>query len=533
MKVKEQLKSFWSKYGVAILIMIGFIIVACIGTIFKYTRYEATAFDLGIFTEEMKNTIHGLMSSGGLPLYSHIEGFSHFAIHFSPILMSLIPFYVIWQSPLTLLVAQAILTGVGGFLIYYFARMMKLSKKTSLFIEIVYFVNPLLWSLLIFDFHELAFAVPMVMIMIIGYFKKDWKLFGVGLILSVMIKEDLTLTVGLLGVLLFAIDWFKRKEKQYFIDHYEPTKRQHKINKYAVLMMLVAGCSIILAVALSWKASDGYTPQVLDFIKQRYGATISSPISSLPNTTFVYYLRHTFDIYSIGQLFAYFAPLCFLPLFSIEWAIPAICILIIAMISTWGGQHNFINQYATSALPYLFTGMVLTFAKTKEDKNTIEIKEIKTENWKLYASGFIIAFSLIIIYLYTPLTNIGQMIGPAFDPNSQKASSDLNQVINSIPKGTKISVTANNNIEPHLVVDNDPYLAHLQYGFVNSVWGYPDRLTDYVLVDTNFLMSQLYSVDLFTPGIHNWDKETNFALESDNRYELVDKVNDVSLWKLK
>jgi Predicted membrane protein len=503
---------FLKQYNYAIIITVLFISIAIIAEIFRYTHYESGTFDLGIFAQMIKNTANGIFSPSSFPLYENVIGISQFAEHFSPILLILVPLYKIFSSPIMLLVVQAIMIGFGGFLVYYLARMFKLSHKVSLFVDILFFVNPLVWSLVLFDFHELCFAVPLILLMFVGYFKKNWWIFGIGLGLALMVKEDVIATIGILGIILLISEWIKNKRKI----------EKNKVNRYAIVMVCSAFIVGIIAVTISAILSKGSSPLMLSIFFSRYSSGNTSIVS-----TVIFYVRHTLDIYSIEQVIAYFAPLCFLPFVcveSTEWSIPALFILGMVTISTWNGQHNFINQYGATAVPYLFIAMIIGMTQ-------ININIGK--NWKKFA--MVSTVSMVIIFLLTSLTGINKIIFSNFDNNYKVASHDLNQIINNIPKGkndNSISVTGNNLVFPHLISKYNAYASETQFGINSSIFGYPQTITNYVITDTNSLIAQNYTLTLTSKEQYNWDELESKELSQDSRYKLIDSINGVSLWKL-
>ena len=501
-------KKYWLVIGIAII----FTALAIMAAVYRFNHYETGTLDLGIFVAGIKNTVYGILSPGGFPLYNNFGGMSQLSAHFSPILFLLVPLYKIWESPITLLVVQAIMIGIGGLEIYYLARsIFKLSHKISIFVEIVFFVNPLVWSMLIFDFHEICFAVPLVLLMIIGYFKKNWWLFGIGLMFALMVKEDIIVTIGILGLSLLVFDWFHEKA--------------HKVNKFAIVMIVGTIVAGITAFIVSIVTSENLPPQILNFLTERY--TSGTGNATIWETVF-WYIRHVTDIYSIGQVFSYFAPFCFM-LFvcgkSRIWLVPVIPVLGMVMITTWTGQHTFIDQYGVTAIPFLFTAFLITLTQ----KN-IEIEK----NWGWIATG--IGISLVIIFLFTNLTRINQLIAPSKNSEVAVACGDLNKIIDSIPNGkdcNSISVTGNNWVYPHIVKDYNAYTVETPYGISTSIWGYPHTITDYVITDTNVLMSQVFTKTLISKETFNWDELESQALSQDSRYELIDSVNGAELWKLK
>ena len=171
-----------------------------------YDSYRATALDLGLFAQSLKYTLLGN------PLYNTIEGLPHLAHHFSPILFLLVPIYWIAPYTETLLVVQGAALGLSGYLVYVLARHYKLSHRTSLFVEGLFFINPLVWGVALFDFHPVALAIPTLLIMFIGLIQKRWVLFTVGLVLSLMTKEDVVIALGVFGLVMFIAHYLKNRK---------------------------------------------------------------------------------------------------------------------------------------------------------------------------------------------------------------------------------------------------------------------------------------------------------------------------------
>ena len=170
-----------------------------------HDSYHTSAFDLGIFTQDLKNTLQGQI------LYS-TAGQYQLAHHFSPVLLLLVPVYWLFPYPQMLLVVQALLLAFGGYLVYILAREYNYSHRTGLILEGLYFINPLLWGVALFDFHEVAFAVPALLLMFLGWKKQNWFFFGFGLFIALMTKEDVVLTLAVFGVVLMIADYWQHRK---------------------------------------------------------------------------------------------------------------------------------------------------------------------------------------------------------------------------------------------------------------------------------------------------------------------------------
>jgi hypothetical protein len=100
----------------------------------------------------------------------------------------------------------------------------------------------------------------------------------------------------------------------------------------------------------------------------------------------------------------------------------------------------------------------------------------------------------------------------------------ISEVIALIPEGT--TVTAANQIFPHLCDTTEVYMPHW-YGRASIydddiVWGYPERLTEYVVVDWT-------ESNIVPEGA--WEKIIEDQIDED--YDSMIKIDDVELFKLR
>src|SRR5215471_18349305 len=126
-------------------------------SVFKYLRLAPGSWDLGIFTEYVKQTAH---------LHAPVvairgTGFDLLGDHFQPIVALVAPFFRLFPTPVTLLVAQALLTAVSVVPVCRAARV-RLGTGASRVIGAAYGFSWGLQQMIIFDFHEIAFAVPLL-----------------------------------------------------------------------------------------------------------------------------------------------------------------------------------------------------------------------------------------------------------------------------------------------------------------------------------------------------------------------------------
>ncbi len=174
--------------------------VAAVGlgaaAIFRHDHYGSNGYDLGIFDQ----TVWG---------YSRFEFIPNTILrlpnalgdHFHPILMTLAPLYWIWDDARVLLIAQAALIALAGLPIFFWARE-QLGTAAAYAFEVAYLA---FWGVLggdIFDFHELAFAAPIVSFALYATVTRRWRLLWAMAVLGCLTREDVTLAFVGLGLYL-------------------------------------------------------------------------------------------------------------------------------------------------------------------------------------------------------------------------------------------------------------------------------------------------------------------------------------------
>ena len=96
-------------------------------------------------------------------MYSATESENHYAIHFSPIYHLTALVYAIRRSPETLTTLQNAALAAGSVPLFLLAERKTKSLWASACIAGSYLANPALHSIGSYEFHEIAFFVPLVL----------------------------------------------------------------------------------------------------------------------------------------------------------------------------------------------------------------------------------------------------------------------------------------------------------------------------------------------------------------------------------
>ncbi len=177
-------------------------------SVFKYLRLEPGSWDLGIFTEYVKQLAH--LRAPVVAIRG--AGFNLLGDHFQPIVALIAPFFRLFPSPVTLLIAQALLTALSVVPVCRAAQEL-LGTGASRAIGLAYGFSWGLQQMINFDFHEIAFAVPLLAFSLSAILRRRPLAAVAWALPLVFVKEDQGFTVAAIGLLMtvIAVDRARRR----------------------------------------------------------------------------------------------------------------------------------------------------------------------------------------------------------------------------------------------------------------------------------------------------------------------------------
>ena len=166
-------------------------------SVFKYLRLDPGSWDLGIFTEYVKQAAH---------LHAPVvairgTGFNLLGDHFQPIVALIAPFFRLFPTPETLLVAQALLIAISVIPVCRAAREL-LGTWPSRGIGLAYGFSWGLQQMIDFDFHEIAFAVPLLAFCLSALVRRRLRPAVLWALPLVLVKEDQGFTIAAIGLVM-------------------------------------------------------------------------------------------------------------------------------------------------------------------------------------------------------------------------------------------------------------------------------------------------------------------------------------------
>jgi len=166
--------------------------------IFRHDRFGSAAFDLGVYDQQIWGYSHFRLLYNSVSLIPNLLG-----DHFHPILMVLAPIYWIWNDVRSLLIAQALLLALGSVPIFWWARQ-RLGLWPAALLQGAFLV---FWGILagdVFDFHQLAVAVPAVSFALYAAVTRNNLLLWPAAAVGMLSKEDVSLTFLFIGIYLIV-----------------------------------------------------------------------------------------------------------------------------------------------------------------------------------------------------------------------------------------------------------------------------------------------------------------------------------------
>src|SRR3990167_6216236 len=368
------LKKYWIKLTLTLLILCYSIYFSWF-TVLRYQTLYASYFDLGIMHQTVFNTYKALQTGD----YSRFLEFTdplgssqikRMAFHNDIILALLAPFYFFSSTPATLLVIQTLVVAFGAWAVFLISQTvfekLKYKDVLSLTFGFSYLMNPVLQRANIYDFHAVTLATTLLLFMFYFWLKKRYYLSFLFLILSLMTKEQVSLTTAFFGLYVLYSSSLSRSSSRF-----------HSNDKVFSLTVLITSVvwfigSIFVVIpyfrgghhfALARYSDFGDTPSnvLLGFFK--------NPLTII---------QRVFHPDTYRYLLFLLGPVGFLSLLSLPVFLIATPEFAINLLSKNWNMRNVIYQYTAVIQPFIFISAiygakaVIDYAKKRHNLKFIE-----------------------------------------------------------------------------------------------------------------------------------------------------------------
>ncbi|MFN2472095.1 MAG: DUF2079 domain-containing protein [Gaiellaceae bacterium] len=166
-------------------------------SVLRHRAFETGRFDLGNMVQTLWSTAQGrpleLTDLAG-------EQVSRLGSHVDPLLVALLPLWLVWPSPEALLVAQALAVALGALPVFWLARKHLRSPRAGVLLAAAYLLYPPLQWATLAEFHPVTLSCPLLLFAL-WYLDEDRLLvFALFAAAAALGKEEVPLVVAALGV---------------------------------------------------------------------------------------------------------------------------------------------------------------------------------------------------------------------------------------------------------------------------------------------------------------------------------------------
>jgi uncharacterized membrane protein len=164
----------------------------------RHLAMESTGYDLGIFEEAVR------AYARFRPPVAEIKapGFNLLGDHFHPVIALVAPLYRLVPGAATLLLVQAALLAVSAVPVTRLAAD-RLGRRAGLCAGLAYGLSWGIQQAADFDFHEIAFAVPLIACSVDQLARRRWARAACWAVPLLLVKEDQALTVAAIGAYIY------------------------------------------------------------------------------------------------------------------------------------------------------------------------------------------------------------------------------------------------------------------------------------------------------------------------------------------
>lgn len=437
----------------AVAVIVGAVLFASIYALLSWLKYRAYMdgrFDLGNMVQAVYNTAHGhfLEITTG---EAQSRQMSRLGSHVDPILALFALPWLVWPSPVMLLVLQAVVVGTGAWPAYRLGTRVTRDPRAGAMLAGAYLLYPALGFLVLNEFHPVALATPFLLWAFLCIEEDRWWWAVPFLVLAAACKEDVPLVIALMGA--------------YFA-----------LRKRSWRPLILTAAALAYFAAAVWVIIPHFNGGQSAFIS-RYG-DYGQGAGAVVKTALTHPVKTITDLSSVSNLTYWFRllwPFGFFSLLSPLTLLISAPELVLNGLSTIGYQRRIEFHYTATEIPFLYAAAVLGLVRLwrwlgggfRRAESAMRGERVRRETLALV----VLLAALAGNYFLGPLPF--SLPGAAYNGAAYARTSHdvaLDQAVAMIPPGAVVS--ANNNVGAQLSARRVSYVFPSYAG------------ADWVVVDT-------------------------------------------------
>lgn len=442
----------------------------------------ASGFDLGNMDQTIWNTINGRFFS--LSDMGHTV--SRFSIHADLILVLLSPFYMLWNNVRMLLIVQSFFLALGAVPTYLLAKKLLENKGISLAIVLIYLLNPWMEWTNMYDFHGVALVIPFFLFSFYFAYIKKWKWFSLAIILTLLTKEDISLSVAFFGLFIFLI--FK----------------EQKIGLVTFLVGIIwFFSSVFIVMPYFIPGGKHIALSMYQFTNSETG--MREIIPSIKTLEQKFFFAPDIKNYYLNLL----KPFAFLPLLGVPFIILVIPKLFTNVLSSQALLRSLTLHYDSAIIPWLVISTIFAVYYLQEIFKKIRFtKQLhRLFTYSIVLITLFIAFR--VNYHYSPLPTTPSCWCFMYKVTDEDRK--FEKLLQAIPQNA--SITASPEIRPHVT--------HRENSFTTPVA--TDSADFIALIDQNRIVGNYEPKD--------YELILRDQLKTSKKYSLVEHIGHFYLYK--
>jgi uncharacterized membrane protein len=377
--------------------------------------YDSALYDQGMW----------LLAGFDAPFVT-LMGRNMFGDHTSFVLLFLVPLYWVAPGAWIMFTAQSAAIAAGAIPVFLYARRRLGSEWWALIAAGTYLLHPAVGWTNLENFHPDAFLGVFVGFAIYAALVRKWRMYAVFVVLSLMVKEDVSLVIVPLGIWV-AI---RRDRRIGLLTVFG------SVAFMAVAMLVVMRSLIGVPTRNAWRIPFGGVRGIID-------TTITNPTQMLDH------LRSDGRPWYLVQMTAPFAWLfARLP----DVAMISALVMFTNILSTFWYQYQIDYHYSLIAVPALAIGTVYAIGALHDRKVQIGGRSLEVRTRPL-ALGVLAAATLLTAYLWAPMP-WGRTAMFYGDTDNVQATA-ARELFELIPDDAVVS--ANYRLTPHLAYRHEIY----------------------------------------------------------------------------
>ena len=291
-------------------------------------------FDLGNMVQAVYNTAHGRVLETTSADFG-AQQVSRLGSHVDPIVAAFALPWLVWPSPVMLLVLQTVIVSTGAWPAYRLGTKVTRDPRAGALLAGAFLFYPALGFLVLDEFHPVALATPLLLFAFLYVEENRWLTAVPFLLLAALCKEDVPLVIAAMGA------YFALRKRSWWP------------------LLLTGAALAYFAFALRIVIphyNAGGTP-----FADRYSAYGDSPgemvrtAATRPETL----LADVFGVSNVRYVLRLLWPLAFVPLLSPLTLVISAPELLLNALSAKNSQRSIKLHYTATEIPFLFAAATL------------------------------------------------------------------------------------------------------------------------------------------------------------------------------